>query len=166
MDLSRIIFERGIEVGSSQNSVKLTRADLSLEELYAEVWKRYGVRPILLTETVSSHASPTEERHFVLSQNRRKLLDLEISSLALPQGISEPKYISLLRPLVNVQYTSGAVTYHCQQLALLYSLICNKGWHVRQIKEIEGDSFTFQLGSAVDAYYEVEAAYNICKKNI
>src|SRR5262249_10265285 len=154
MSILRIIFEHGIEVGQSPNSVRLSRDGLTLGEIYTDIRDRYGVRPILFTESISSFGNTTRERHSVLTLDGLQTLNLRLSSLTLPQGLPEATYISLLRPMMNVQYTAGALVYHCQELALLYAAFCDQASTLRTVMPIAGDIFTFQDVS--EGYYEAE----------
>jgi hypothetical protein len=110
---------------------------LSLAELFDEIRERYKVRPVLVTEAVSWLANATRERHAVLTIDARDQLNLRLSSLATPQGLPEATYISLLRPMMNMRYIAGSLVYHCQELALLYSSICDTGWALRQFNPID-----------------------------
>jgi hypothetical protein len=138
------------------------RTDLSFAELVNEIWEWYKVRPVLVTETVSWLASSTRELHAVLSLDGKDRLNLRLSSLVTPQGLPEATYISLLRSTMNVRYIAGSLVYHCQELALLYSTICDTGWALRQSQPIDGDAFTFQDVS--EAYYETEALITAARR--
>jgi hypothetical protein len=162
MTVTGILFESGLRVGQSVNSVKPSKGDLTFVELFAEIWNRYRVRPVLRTETISSFGSAPEERHTVFTLDAKELLNLRISELTTPQGLAEATYISLLRPMMNVQYTAGAMVYHCQELALRYAGLCHKASTLRRIMPIEGDVFTYQ--DASEGYYEVEALITAARR--
>jgi hypothetical protein len=162
MNVTQIIFERGLELSRARNSVKMATDDLSLVQIFAAMREKYGVRPILLTETIRSFGDTPRERHAVLTLDGLDQLNLQLSSLELPQGLPKATYVALLRPTVNVQYTAGALLYHCQELALLYTHICDTAFGIRQIMPIEGDYSS--LGNQSEPYYEIEALITAARR--
>jgi hypothetical protein len=85
LSVTRIIFERGIEVGPTKNSVQLPATGNTLAQIYAAIWEKHKVRPVLLTELVPQigGGSP-QDRHLVLTLDGREILDVLASSLQLP----------------------------------------------------------------------------------
>lgn len=162
MSISRIIFEHGVELSAARHSVKMEVDGISLAQIYDTVRAKYFVRPILLTEVVGSFSDVTRERHSVLTLNGLDQLNLRLSSLSLPQGLPEADYISLRRPAMNLQYTAGAIVYHCQELALLYSRICDEIVGIRQLVPIEGDHSSLAYQS--EPYYETEALITAARR--
>jgi|LakMenE18May11ns_1017448.scaffolds.fasta_scaffold9769790_1 hypothetical protein len=154
MSISRIIFEHGVELSNTRNSLKIDVNGLSLVEIFQAVQSKYSVRPILLTEVVRSTGGGTRERHSVLTLGGLDQLNLRLSLLHLPQGLSEAQYIGLLSPSLNVQHTAGAIIYHCQQLALAYTRICD---NAHEIILGEGEQEDLSFGNQSEPYYEVEA---------
>lgn len=155
MSVVRIIFEKGIEIGNAQNSIRLPVNGRPLVDLYAQVMKIYGVRPLLVTENVGGLAGSPHERHLVLALDGQSILNVRLSSISLPKGLAESRYSKLLRPAMNIQYAAGAMVYHCEQLALLYASICDQACDYDKISGIECKAFDFQGQSA--AYYEIDA---------
>ena len=54
------------------------------------------------------------------------------------------------------------MVYHCQELSLLYSDICDTALEVRQVLAIEGNTFNLQGQS--EAYYEFEALITAARR--
>jgi hypothetical protein len=162
VSVTRIIFEKGIEVGSGRNSLKRADDGSTFAEMFAQIWERYKVRPILLTETIPTFGGSPRERHTVLTLNGRKQLNVLVSSLQLPQGLPEKNYVSLLRATMNIQYVAAALVYHCQELALLYSQICDTAIRLSQELPIEGNGFTLQDQS--DSYHEFDALITAARR--
>jgi hypothetical protein len=162
MNVTQIIFERGLELSRARNSVKMATDDLSLVQIFAAMREKYGVRPILLTETIRSFENATRECHAVLTLDGLDRLNLRRLSLDLPQGLPKATYLSLVRPTANVQYAAGALLYHCQELALLYTHICDTAFGIRQIMPIEGDYSS--LGDQTEPYYEIEALITAARR--
>ena len=102
MCITRIIFEKGIEVGTARNSVRMPTNGNTFAETFAQISQRYGVRPVLLTETVPRFGGSSRQRHSVLSLNGRDQLNVLLSSLVLPRGAPQTMYVRLLRAAINI----------------------------------------------------------------
>jgi hypothetical protein len=162
MAITRIIFERGLELSHARNSVKLSTNGLSLVQIIAMMRKEYNVRPILLTETINSFGGATRERHGVLTLNGMNQLNVMVTSLQLPQGMKEANYVSLSQHRNHVQYMTGSLVYHCQELALLYSAICDTQFSIGHTLPFQDDSVSLQWQD--EPYYEIEALITAARR--
>ncbi len=151
MTITRIIFERGIEVSTARNSVKIAVDGLSLLQVFEAIWSMYQVRPVLLTEDFPWLNGTTRDRHAVLSLDGKEQLNLKHFGLEL----SKPKSISTFIQAMNVNYLTGSLLYHCQQLALHYVEISDMNYEMNLIRTIEGNRLN--IGGQREAYYEVES---------
>ncbi len=165
MPFTRILFENGIEIGRARNSIKLVTANAVFADVCASISEEYKVRPVLLTENVPviGDSKCLRESHLVLNVNWQKdPLGIIVSSLQFPQGLPEDVYVSLLRPRMNVQYVLGALVYHCQELALQYSSICDAAVGFSQIFSMKDKTMTCQGQS--EAYYEFDALITAARR--
>lgn len=162
--VDRIIFENGIEVGSSPNCVKVLENGDSLATIYAQVMEIYHVRPVLLTNTTELYrdTSCENKRHWVIALNSRESLHHHISSIVPPKEVYDGENVSLLWPILNMQYIAGALVYHCQELSLLYHDICNFAFRIHQM--IPRKDRTFLLQGQSEAYYEFDALITAARR--
>ena len=162
MAYSRIIFERGLEVSSARNSLKIPSDQSAMPSLLNFVRTLYNVRPVVLTEVVPKLGGGEQDRNLVVTVDGQDLLDLRVGKLQLPQGIQESTYISLLQHAMNAQYVAGAMVYHCQKLALVYADICDQLIGIRSVMPIDGEYSSFQGRS--EGYYEFEALVTAARR--
>src|SRR5439155_1417430 len=95
--------------------------------IVAEMNARYKVRPILVTDRYDWGVGQTvqTDRHLLLPSQGGQYLELTVSELTQVSGFLANKRGNLLWKTFNMAYLVGAVIYHCKQLALTYSRICN-----------------------------------------
>jgi hypothetical protein len=82
--------------------------------------------------------------------------------MRLPQRLPVDKYVPLLLTSMNVQYVSGALVYHCQELALWYSKICDCAVGIGQISPWKNETLFLQGQS--EAYYEFDALITAARR--
>jgi hypothetical protein len=152
----RVVFERGLEIGAARNSLPLPSNVSSLADITAFVWANFKVRPILLTEEIPSRG----DRHHILTTDSKNLLNILLGGLQAPTGLPENLYISIARPRLNLQYVAGALVYHCEQLALRYSAICDLA--VQDADPIHGGYFNLQ--GQDEAYYEFDSLVTAARR--
>ena len=124
----RIVFEKGIELRCTREkqwafqSVSEKNEFITSEEnpeeipnkLFSSVYKKYHVRPILLTSSYSG-----SEHSMLLPSIPMRSLDVEWSELDRKNS----EDISF-QHLSNLSYSMGAMLYHCKQLAEVYCRVC------------------------------------------
>lgn len=151
MDIGRIIFEKGIEISHGEDGVWFYKSSPTKQSVAnrAEVSKKYGVRPILL----SIRIPPGDERKilWLFPTEGNKVLELEQTDL---QQMAIDKDIPPIFQF-NLNYIVGTVVYHCKRLAEIYSDICRTFIQgpTYALHKIDRAIFSGQF----EAYYEFEA---------
>lgn len=124
----RIIFEKGIELRCTREkqwafqSVSEKNEFITSEEnpeeipnkLFSSVYKKYHVRPILLTSSYSG-----SEHSMLLPSIPMRSLDVEWSELDC-KNFEDMSF----QHLSNLSYSMETMLYHCKQLAEVYCKIC------------------------------------------
>lgn len=162
MKVSRVIFERGLEISRAQNSLKMPGNDMPLSVLMKEVAQRFRVRPIVLSEQVAaSNGSGEEERHSVFSPTLGTTLSMRLSNF--DQDWPVERRTALFYPIINAQYTVGAMIYHCQQLAILYATIAERYAMLDKVIGQRCAHVLFQGQS--EAYFEFDALITAARRS-
>src|SRR6266545_347202 len=108
----RIVFEKGLEIFCNESGQWSFVPDhLSQEDnMMPKIVQRYKVRPVLMIE---EHPSGKELKSLFSIDGRRApnpFPDLENIPTA-----------SLFTAFRSLRYVAGAISYHCERLALLYA---------------------------------------------
>ena len=157
------IFEHGLEVSEAPNSINLLKRGRCLYQIFDEVRETYNLRPILLTQCLT-FGERKEITHSVLTLDGNESLDVRLSSLRPPEGIPQDDYSAMIRPSLNVQYAAGALVYHCKQLALHYSQMCDQAVWLAQLKPISENPDEFGFSGQAEAWYEIEALITAARR--
>lgn len=160
MTTVRIIFEKGLEFGvAAKNSIRLLDCR-DFKSIAEEMRSRYNVRPVLTTERYQS----TEiDRLLTLDASTCLGLRLSYMDQGVPQLFTSAR-LSLLMKSMTLQYVLGSTIYHCQRLALAYSIICSE---MLKFSSIRGWSPTSEsgLGGQNHAYYEFDALVTAARRS-
>jgi hypothetical protein len=155
----RIVFEKGIELRCTREkqwafqSVCEKNEFITSEEkpekiphkLFSSVYKKYHVRPILLTSNYSG-----SEHSMLLPSIPMRSLDVEWSEL----NCKNPDDISF-QLLSTLSYSMGSMLYHCKQLADVYCRICRSFVSFPCDKLEKKDEAIF--GGNPETYFEFDA---------
>jgi hypothetical protein len=155
----RIVFEKGIELRCTREkqwafqSVSEKNEFITSEEnpeeiphkLFYSVYKKYNVRPILLTSSYSG-----SEHSMLLPSIPMRSLDVEWSELYRKNS----RDISF-QHLSNLSYSMGTMLYHCKQLAEVYCRIC-RSFVSSPFDQLEKDDKAIYGGNP-ETYFEFDA---------
>jgi hypothetical protein len=147
MNIVRISYEQGLVLLRSGGQWQI--ANTNTDQGYSlqsptEVTSRFGLRPVQITESLSSG----EERTFILAQKKPELFGLHVTNIqqvALRTDVMFPSITTLL-------YLLGALEYHCSRLCAEYARTCDTLY-----RHPFGDEDKFIFGGQGNCYFEFES---------
>lgn len=152
--VTTVIFERGLELSSRPNAIKIHPAATTLEEMIAQVYSRYKARPVMLKEQVATGTTimPQIESWRLFDLGGVPNVDVACSALMLGRGWALP----IMQFQHALAYVAAAVVYHCKRLADVYAAIALEIVRISSIQG-HGDAPCISFGYQLEPYFELDA---------
>lgn len=118
LDISQIIFEKGLEVrreNSDWLSTSNCRQPIQVDPI--QITETHNLRPIVLTLELS----PAHSHPFLAPTSKGRLLEIEMADLTQIAPFQNRRFVMWN---LDLSYTVGAVIHHCHLLAQAYVDIC------------------------------------------
>ncbi len=161
MPIVRAVFEQGVEVRHAGDAWKVSSgphtAKTSFVSLPEAVARLAPLRPLLLTDQRNYGGDLT----LLLRCDGKDYFGTNVSDLLQCPLDGQSFY-----PFYHLAYLLGAVGYHCEKLAELYTSIAIRYWEMTQIPGFSSDSDVGTFGYQTEPYYEFEALIGAARRSI
>jgi hypothetical protein len=144
LETKRIVYERGLEIKKHGSDWIIPNAIVTPKCSVEQILKHLSIRPLLLVESDSE-----QEYKSLLSYEGGRLSDLRNY---IKTKYCNPEHFDLMK---NIDYLLGAIIFHCEELADLYSDICMRAVAMNKIVDLAGKDWS--LANEYKPYYEFEA---------